>query len=203
MYYVVVQIGGIRYQRKPYVCMITTVKADADAYAAGITNAVVLPCPNEADATGLQSILDAYNAGWRAPVVVYNNAFNGATVTITGLSSAMRYKIIAVLDSGPLSYATLSADADLGFGFNSGIVMGAGIYLAMVNLLYGRNIVAEIQPRLGGISPVRVTSAPENVNDPYAEAAFSYGEYTADFTSLTLAFTGTHTGHMIVIEDSL
>lgn len=150
----------------------------------------------------LSDLIGSLAAGWRAPVIVHDAAFNAASITVAGLSSAKRYRWELWCDTnGGLEDGWLRPNGAAAGSYSSWIVGSTTDLLltetdaALPSVAYG-----SMGPRRNGRSIFASTMGTAGAGTGRFTAV---GSTTTDFTSLQFVISASaRTGWLTVIEDS-
>lgn len=145
-----------------------------------------------------------------ATVVKYDAAFSAATVVINGLSSAKRYRFVAVLDDNGVSEVTKvqpnGSDANCGCTwstFNGSSGNSAWLYIGDMGAGGNtRRVDGVLWERKLGLSGYEVKGR-SVAGDGAGNVRQANGVTSTDFTSLTFYFSATaRTGWLTLIEET-
>jgi hypothetical protein len=150
----------------------------------------------------------AYAAGWRSPVVVHDDAFNGTSVVVSGLQASKRYRCtLVVVGNGEVTYITCDPNASTNNCKSLSVSQALGVssnayLLACIIEAAGTVGVYEIvfEPRRGGYSIFRC----DGLGDTAVSTLIVRGYTSTDFTSLrfSVGLTAARTGWLTVVEET-
>jgi hypothetical protein len=141
-------------------------------------------------------------------VVVHDAAFNAASVTVTGLSSAKRYRIFGTIDpNGTGGWAVLKPNGEV-YGA-AGVVVGVPTYLLPIAYFAGsggtenkRGFCITIEPRRDGLAAWNSQALCGDYTNPETIGSVGYGSIVVDLTSVLCDFGSVRTGWLTIIEET-